>query len=248
MRALVRPDAHREEDQQSAEDGRQSQEDGDPEESPSPNAVAFSSRRANSVELLMSVLGIVESSQHLGTATGALLVISTLTFGFAIAALIDIIIQQASDSLLTDTLVVLLLSCSSMLAVVTTVFGLLEYYYIEMVSGADSRFRQLDNERSDRLECEFKEVLVSFNNGRARARNAMWASLISIQVAAGVQLNRDLMTHMNLNPKLPEWAHLVGRFLASVVQFAGSLFVIVTVRTFRRTFRPLLHKYKLSYR
>jgi len=220
-------------------------------------------RRKGQEDVGESQLGIVKSAQHLGYATSALLLISTLTFGFAIAAIVELTAAHVGRPLLSDVIVLLFLSGAASLSVVTTTFGLLEYYYLEMFAGADEFCRCRDADIADGLEGELKAVLRAFNQERARARNAMWGALILTQLAATVQLNRSILLELGLNPGggiaddvqhraqaeasqgLPY--HLFGDFMASLMQIASVVKVILTVKRFRRDYRPLLLKYKLGY-
>ena len=95
------------------------------------------------------------------------------------------------------------------------------------------------------LEGDFQKILQSFNWHRGYSRNATWASLVFIQIACVVQLNRYLFTAW-FDLRIGSYA--AWRSLASCVQLFGAIMVVKLVRAFRKQYRPLLDKYRLVYR
>lgn len=104
----------------------------------------------------------------------------------------------------------------------------------------------LKTEERVRLEGQFNRILTEFNANRHKARNAMWGSLILIQVAAAVLLNRGFLDKQF--PSVSEWLLVSVRFLSSGIQWVGVWIVYGLVREFRAKYRPLLGAYALRYR
>ena len=90
---------------------------------------------------------LISSAKHLGEATGVLPVVSTLSFGFAASGLLG---QKEADH---PPAVLVLLSLSACFSMYTTVYSVLEFYYIAMLTASDTKSNYLDlnDEKLDQL-------------------------------------------------------------------------------------------------
>ena len=176
---------------------------------------------------------LVAHATIVGDATSVLPVISTLSFGFSVAGLLE----QHHDER-KSPLVQLLLALSAVLSLYTTTFAVLEAYYIKMLGSADV-FAEYINAHYDDFAVEddrdtlaraVNELVIESSHKRAYARNALWASVVLLLAACGVQTFH--VTGVN--------AMTVA---LAVVLLAGAFAVPRTVLFFRRRYRPVLEAY-----
>jgi hypothetical protein len=74
---------------------------------------------------------LISTSKEIGVATGILPVVSTLTFGFATSVLLGEDAVPGS--------VLLLVCASAVCSLYTTVYSVLEFYYVAMLTAGDAK-------------------------------------------------------------------------------------------------------------
>lgn len=132
-------------------------------------------------------------------------------------------------------------SVGASLSLYSTTFSILEFYYVKMMSASDVEkeyaeevglnVQQAFNQDRDVLARSVDSLLITFGQWRRGARNSLWASVVLILAACGV----NAVATEGLT-----WA----TFLLALILIAGAVNLGVTVREFRLRYRPLL----LSYR
>ena len=196
---------------------------------------------------------LVTSAKELGEATASLPVVSTLSFGFAIA---ELLAQNGPSHPISAAhpSVLLLLALSASCSLYTTTFSLLEFYYLTMLSASDTRSRWLLSDRahaqtSDRrspapltrsktsfergaLAQRIDREMLRFSPWRKMARNLLWVSVMLIIAAAATQTA--------LEQGVESWTTVA----ILVVLGGGALLVPVTVMAVRLRFQPLLEAYR----
>ena len=78
-------------------------------------------------------------------------------------------------------------------------------------------------------------LIVRLEPWREASRNSLWVSVMSILAAAGTQIL------LSAHHSLPLWSEV----LVFGVLLGGTVLVPLTVRHFRRSFRPLLDEYHI---
>ena len=176
---------------------------------------------------------LISASQALSDATVVLPVVSTLVFGFAVTEMLNLE-REARSALL-------LLCISAASSLYTTTYSVLEYHYISLLRAADARSNYLledtgcEDERRDHLARRADALIVRLEPWREASRNSLWVSVMSILAAAGTQIL------LSAHHSLPLWIEV----LVLGVLLGGTVLVPLTVRHFRRSFRPLLDEYHI---
>ena len=132
---------------------------------------------------------LVQHATMVGDATAVLPIISTLSFGYSVAGLLE---QHRDEH--KSALAQLLLALSAVLALYTTTFSVLEAYYIKMLGSADV-FAEYVNampsltvaDDRDALGRAVNELVEQSETRRHLARNALWLSVVLLLAACGVQ-------------------------------------------------------------
>jgi len=173
----------------------------------------------------------MEATAELGQATSILPVISTLTFGFAIAAVL------AHDPHTTHDLVIVLLTISAGCSLWTTAYSVLEQYYFTMISQADHKAEYMSAEHLKHSSCDRGKLARAADRASLRfrplrhvARNALWLSVLLILVAIAVDAAAKHGYH---------WVS----FVVGGVVIASAASLLAIVAAFRSVYLPLIAGY-----
>ncbi len=156
-------------------------------------------------------------------------VVSTLIFGLA-ANLAPTTAQPMS----------FFFASSAACSLYATTYAVLEAYYIAMVASADVAARYLVDEEWGRNTCDslarkVDDMLRAFEPYRRRSLDAVWGGVVFLLIAyccaCAPPLRRDDGNRWEMWFSVPPLA-------------AGVIFVPRTVLMFRRTFRPLVERYR----
>ena len=180
---------------------------------------------------------LISSAKALGEATAILPVVTTLSFGFAAAELLS---QDES----THPAIMILLMISAGCSLWATAFSVLEYYYVALLSYADTKstygkmVNELDGVTISRegLARRVDTQLVRFQSMRRLARNLLWASISFIMIAIGTKT------------ALIHGTSAVVTWVAIVICATSVVGMIVTVHIFRSAYRPIVYAYRCHVR
>ena len=180
---------------------------------------------------------LISTSKEIGTATGILPVVSTLTFGFAA----EFLLGQEKDN--DSTATIILMSLSACCSLYTTTYSVLEFYYVAMLTAGDTKSAYMDIEgdtgqyrgleQLDDLARQVDAMTMAFEPWRALARDCLWYSVVLIMAASFSKTieKRNILRADTL--------------VILLILVAGMVIVPVTVYKFRSNFRELLGSYRL---
>ena len=172
---------------------------------------------------------LISSASAAGKAKSMLPVVSTLIFGLA-ANLAPTTAQPMS----------FFFASSAACSLYATTYAVLEAYYIAMIASADVAARYLVDEEWGRNTCDslarkVDDMLRAFEPYRRRSLDAVWGGVVFLLIAyccaCAPPLRRDDGNRWEMWFSVPPLA-------------AGVIFVPRTVLMFRRTFRPLVERYR----
>merc|ERR1711924_243796 len=138
----------------------------------------------------------------------------------------------------------ILLMLSAGCSLWTTAFSVLEFYYVALLSYADSKssygnaMNALDGVTTSResLARRVDTLLVRFQSLRRLARNLLWASIGFLMIAIGT---KTALTHGSSS---------VVTWLGVAICATSVVGMIVTIHVFRSAYRPIVYDYRCHVR